>query len=200
MDDYIAQVFLLSNGHPILSFISLLALRAVAVVVPPIPGFLVDLGGIAILPWSVGFIASEIGLVSGAMVAFWIAKVLNRAFLQKYFKSAFSRISIWEGKISEKKKFWGLVLLRIPSSGIFDYMSYAAGLTTISPLRFMLATIIGSTPSIFLIYFFGSMFVERSYYFLFTFLAILIMFLSTFLGKMIHARAFSLDRTDETPS
>lgn len=187
MQEYLNPLLYFLDAHQILAPFIFILLRAIAVIFPPIPGFLIDLGGITTLPWFLGFISSETGLVLGAMSAFWIARILREQVLRRFMKSYFEKVMMWEDDISEQKKFWGLVFLRIPSSGIFDYMSYAAGLTKISAARFFFATLIGSMPGVFLVYYFGGILLRERAYLWFLLFAILFVLFATFFGKkLIH--------------
>ena len=48
----------------------------------------------------------------------------------------------WEENLSGVRRFWGLVFLRLFTSSLFDYISYAAGLTAMKIQAFFFASLI----------------------------------------------------------
>ncbi len=55
------------NQYPILAPAIFIVIRASAIILPPIPGIIIDLIGIVVFPWFLGFMYGEIGVVLGAM-------------------------------------------------------------------------------------------------------------------------------------
>lgn len=127
--------------------------RAIPVVIAPIPGVLVDAFGIASFGWFKGFLLAEIGLVLGSAIAFGIGR-FGRVILRN--TAFFKQLEEWEKQIDPNGSFWALVLARFISSPAFDYISYAAGLTTLTFKRYMAATIIGTLPIMIIIYTLGT--------------------------------------------
>jgi tRNA pseudouridine55 synthase len=127
--------------------------RAIPVIIAPIPGVLVDAFGIATFGVAKGFILAEAGIVIGSAVAFGVGR-FGRRFLRK--TSFFKNLEEWEKQIDPNSSFWTLVLARMISSPAFDYISYAAGLTTLTFKKYILATIIGTIPIMLLIYTIGT--------------------------------------------
>ncbi len=157
-----ALLSLLSN-YPILAPIVFIIVRASAIIFPPIPGIVIDLIGITIFPWFLGFIYGEIGVVLGAMIAFWIARKFREPLVKKFI--SMDKLNTWEKKLSSDQEFWFLVGLRLFFNPLFDYVSYAAGLTRISTGKYLLTTIIGTLPTMFFIYYFGGLSVSNGIYF-----------------------------------
>ncbi len=168
MEEFLATLF---ANHPILAPLLFIVLRAFAIIIPPIPGWVMDVVAIPTFGWMWGFIYALIGMFLGAVVSFWIARLFREPVVRRI--TSLKAVHEWESRVSEKKKFWTLVLIRLPTSAIFDYISYAAGLTKISFTKFFFASLIGGAPSLFFLYFFGGLFFQQGvYYYLVVFLGI----------------------------
>ncbi len=133
-------------------------IRTIPVLIAPIPGLIVDIFGIATFGPLKGFILAEIGLVLGSSLAFLIGR-FGRSILKRLNK--LKQLEEWEKYIDPNQSVWVLAGARAISTPVFDYISYAAGLTSISFWRFTLATLIGTTPLMFIIYFFGKEVLEE---------------------------------------
>lgn len=161
-------VSMLSN-NPILAPLIFILLRPLSIVIPPIPGAIFDIAGLLAFGWIWGFVYGEAGIMLGAMLAFWIARYFREPVVKKI--ASLEKISEWENTLSEKKKFWGMVLLRLCTNSLFDYISYAAGLTRMSAWKFFLSSLIGSVPGLLLFYYFGGLLYQNSIYYVVIFLA-----------------------------
>jgi len=166
--------------------------RAIPVVIAPIPGVLVDAFGIGAFGWFKGFILAEIGIVLGSGIAFGIGR-FGRKILRhtKFFK----QLEEWEKQIDPNSSFWTLVLARFISSPAFDYVSYAAGLTTLTFKRYMAATAIGTLPIMFLIYTVGTT-ILKGYMVQFIFLSgviLIIWGMYMFVKRIIIVRSLGKD-------
>ena len=64
-----------------------------------------------------------------------------------------------------------MVALRLCTNSLFDYISYAAGLTRMSSWKFFLSSLIGSIPGLFLFYYFGGLLYQNNLYYAVIFLA-----------------------------
>lgn len=167
-------------------------LRALPVVIAPIPGVLVDAFGIATFGILKGFALAEIGIVLGSAIAFGVGR-FGRKFLRK--TSFFKQLEEWEKQIDPNSSFWGLVLVRFVSSPAFDYISYAAGLTTLTFRKYMAATIIGTLPIMFIIYTVGAT-VLKEYmldFIMLTAIAIIIWGIYLLLQKIYHLHNLGKD-------
>jgi uncharacterized membrane protein YdjX (TVP38/TMEM64 family) len=159
------QEFILNllSRYSIIAPILFIIIRAGAIVFPPIPGIIIDLVGISIFPWFLGFLYGEIGVVLGALIAFWIARYLRKPLLKRFV--SLEKLELWEKKLSGEQEFWVLVGLRLFFNPLFDYVSYAAGLTRISTGKYLLTTILGTLPTMCVIYYFGGLSLSKGIYF-----------------------------------
>lgn len=171
MEDFLTNAFSLNIFVALPLFV---VVRALAIIVPPIPGILIDIPAIFIFGWLPGFIFAEVGITLGAMTAFWIARKFKEPLAKRFVP--LQRLHEWEKKLSENQKFWSLVAIRLPTNPLFDYISYAAGLTNISATKFFWTTLIGNAPSMFLIYYFGGTFLNQGLYYGIAFFIALLIF------------------------
>ena len=131
MQNTITQIL---QDYPLFAPLIFIILRALSVVLSPIPGILIDMPGMLAFGWLPGFLYAEMGIMLGSMIAFLIARRFREPLIRRFVRLQIIRD--WESKLSEKQKFWTLVAIRITSIPVFDYINYAAGLTTIRPVTF----------------------------------------------------------------
>lgn len=156
MEAYLTQIL---TQHPLLAPIIFILVRTVPVIIPPIPGVVVDLVGVAMFGWKLGLFLALIGAHIGASVAFFIARYYRESAV-KYFVPL-QKLHELEAQYSEHQKFWALVGVRFITSPFFDYMSFAAGLTRMSYLTFLASTFLGVLPYAFTVYFFGGLSLDQ---------------------------------------
>lgn len=160
-------------------------LRAATVVVPPLPGIIVDLPGILVFGWLKGFLLAEVGIMSGAMAAFFIARKFREPAVKRFV--SLQKLHRLENKISQRQEFWGFIALRLPTNILFDYISYAAGLSKMGAVKFFFATLLGNIPTVFLVYYFGGLSFEKGILYGISFLLLLIIIWSTITRKQLKA-------------
>jgi uncharacterized membrane protein YdjX (TVP38/TMEM64 family) len=169
---------------PVISII----LRAVVVVVAPIPGTLVDLMNLTIFSRIDGFIYSQIGLTIGACANFWIARYFREPAVRRFV--SLEKIDIWEKRINEKTGFWGWLFIRFATAPIYDYISYIAGLTKMSFGRYFVGTFISTLPIFAAFYYFGGLILEAQIYLmaliLIPFIVVFFMFQKGKIFKSFH--------------
>jgi len=98
-----------------------------------------------------GFLLAMVSIIISSNVAFLISRYLGKSFIEKLIKKRVEKINLRVGKSGFKIIF----IMRI--SGVFplDILSYAAGLTKVKYMDFMLATILGSMIETFSVAFMG---------------------------------------------
>jgi uncharacterized membrane protein YdjX (TVP38/TMEM64 family) len=139
--------------YPVIAPAVFIFIRILPVVIPPIPGLLVDAVGVIVFGWFWGFIYATIAVVTASMISFYIGRKFREPLIGKFI--SIQKIHEWEDKLSEQEKFWALVSIRFVSSPFFDIMNYVAGLTKIKASHYFLSSIIVSAPLGFIIYYFG---------------------------------------------
>jgi uncharacterized membrane protein YdjX (TVP38/TMEM64 family) len=141
-------------AHTLLGPILFIIVRALSVIVAPIPGATIDVPGILIFGWKTAFIYAEIGIMLGSLSAFFFTRYFRFRILVRFafFKKYIQEVERWQERLSKDEQFWALVAIRLATNPFFDIISYAAGLTDITPIRFFFATLLGSMPSMLLFY------------------------------------------------
>lgn len=145
----------LIQQYSVVSPILFILARGLAIVIPPIPGIIIDISGLAVFGWLKGFIYAEIGVMLGSMVAFYITRIFRERIAKKFL--SIQKLHKWEDELSRGQKFWTLVVMRFFGNPFFDYVSYAAGLTKIKATTYFIATLVGTLPILFITYYFGGM-------------------------------------------
>lgn len=147
--------------HPYLAPLLFIILRAIPVIIPPIPGVALDVLGIAVFGWKVGLALALVGGHIGAAVAFFLARYY-RDFVARYL-APIRTLHRLEDRYSEKEKIIMLIVVRFVTSPVFDYVNYIAGFTKLSFSKYMLSTFIGVLPYSFCIYYFGDKLLMRGW-------------------------------------
>lgn len=145
------QSFLID--YPIIAPAVFIFIRILPVVIPPIPGLIIDAVGVIVFGWFYGFIYATIAVVTASMISFYIGRKFREPLIGKFI--SIQKVHEWEDKLSEKEKFWTLVGIRFVSSPFFDIINYVAGLTKIKASTYFLSSIIVTAPLGFMIYYFG---------------------------------------------
>lgn len=149
--------------YPVLAPVLFVIIRAIAIVIPPIPGVAIDLVGIWVFGWVYGFILGETGVLVGSFVAFLLARKFREPLVKRM--APLRVVEKWEEKYSEQQKFFALVGIRLIAIPLFDYISYAAGLTKIKLNTFIFSTLLGTLPTMFILYYFGDVAFNKGIYF-----------------------------------
>lgn len=124
----------------------------VAVVINPLPSAPIALAAGFAYGHTWGTVYVVIGSVTGAFVAFLIARLLGHDILYRWFGD-----KLKVGLFGSQLGLMGMIVVfRLLPFISFDIVSYAAGLTNITWWRFLLATTVGIVPASFLLAHFGS--------------------------------------------
>lgn len=149
----------LSQQNILLAALLFILFRALAIIIPPVMGVMLDILAISIFTWFAGFIFAEIGIMLGAITAFSITRYFRDFLLKrKFFKDNIQR---WLNYTRNKETMTSWILLRLVSNPAFDYISYSAGFTNIKYARYMISTFIGNLPTIFIFYYIGGVGLEQ---------------------------------------
>lgn len=131
--------------------VGLVSLMAIAIIINPIPSAPIALAAGAAYGHTWGTIYVVIGAASGALGAFWIARLLGYELLNRFIGKQLKL-----GWLGSQNAMMGMVFVtRLIPFLSFDLVSYGAGLTPIKTWRFTLATLAGLIPASFLLAHFG---------------------------------------------
>lgn len=125
------------------AFISLMALT---ILIIPIPSSPLTLSAGALYGLWLGTLYSLIGAQIGAIIAFLIARGIGRDWLYSMFKKDL----VFCRPCTVRHMTWLVFLLRLIPFTQFDIISYGAGLTAIPLRNYVIATLAGMIPAIFL--------------------------------------------------
>ncbi len=134
---YTKELFL---AYPYLAPLVIIVSRFLGVVLAPLPGAPVALASIIFLPWYEAWTYNLIGVELGSVCAFLIARRWRERAAARFAPLQASHL--WQAKISAHRQLWGFMGLRLVSAVIADFVSYAAGLSTISFRNFLLGSVI----------------------------------------------------------
>ena len=126
---------------------------SLSIAVPPFVAIPIELAAPSKFGLPSAFIFTLLGNVVGATIGFLIARkygwiVIERLFHEHHVTKA--------RNIAKKYTFWKLTWTRMLLVSIFDVLSWAAGLTSITIGRFILSTIISNIPIITVVLLFGN--------------------------------------------
>lgn len=120
----------------------------------PLPAFLITFANAAVFGWWQGAILSWTSSMAGAALCFYIARILGRDAVEK-ITSKFALESV-DGFFDKYGKHTIIICRLLPFIS-FDYVSYAAGLTSMGFLPFFIATGIGQLPATIIYSYVGGM-------------------------------------------
>lgn len=122
----------------------LIFFQVLQTVIAPIPGEVIQIAGGYIYGTSVGTLFITSGMLLGAIMAFYFTRFLGGAFIESLLKKNKFQ---WMAGMMENKKFSIFLFIIFIIPGIpKDLFIYAAGLTTIKPLKFFSILIIARFP------------------------------------------------------
>lgn len=129
----------------------LMILQSVAA---PIPAFLLTFANAAIFGWLGGAALSWSSAMAGAAVCFFIAKILGRDVVEKLTsKTALHSVDEFFQRYGKHT----ILIARLLPFVSFDLVSYAAGLTPMKVVPFLLATGLGQLPATLVYSYIGGM-------------------------------------------
>lgn len=136
------KAYILSFGllAPFVSF----ALMVFQSIIAPLPAFLITFANAALFGWIYGALLSWSSAMVGALLCFYIAKLLGREAVEKLTsKMALESVDAF----FEKHGVYAILIARLLPFISFDIVSYAAGLTRMSLRSFLIATGLGQLPA-----------------------------------------------------
>lgn len=184
VDDLVILIRSWGIGAPIVSIL-LMVLQAY---IAPIPSFLIAGANGLVFGTLGGIIISWIGGMLGAMGTFYLSRLLGSKFVKKYVKSNSLMQKVDE--ISQTHGMKAVFIGRLLPFISFDFLSYAAGLSTMKPWRFFLATAIGMIPGTTAYVLLGNQILKYSRYtyqmFWITIVMVLVFLVYTKVKKSVH--------------
>lgn len=113
-------------------------------VLAPLPAFLLTFANANLFGWWQGAILSWSSAMAGAVLCFWIAKILGRDVVEKITsKAGLNQVDIFFERYGKQS----VLIARLLPFISFDIISYAAGLTSMKFWPFFIATGLGQLPA-----------------------------------------------------
>ena len=178
----IVRGYILSYGilAPIVSFI----LMVFQSIIAPLPAFMITFANAGLFGWVKGAILSWTSSMVGAALCFYIARYFGRNLVEK-LTSKFALESI--DQFFEKYGNYAVVVARLLPFISFDIVSYAAGLTSMSFWKFIIATGLGQLPATIVYSYVGGMLVGGTKMLVFGLLILFALTTTIFLFKKIYS-------------
>lgn len=140
--DFIIQF---SRDYPLIGPVVIILWRILAIVIPPLPGGIVSLALIPVFGWFPSFVYGTVGLLIGATISFFLARKFREPLVKKFVP--LQQLHKWQGKLSDRTEFLTFLVIRLTTEPILDFISYIAGLSKISFIKFFIATFIILLPN-----------------------------------------------------
>lgn len=119
-------------------------LMVLSSVIAPLPAFLITFANAAVFGWWKGAILSWSSAMAGAALCFFIARIYGREAVEKLTsKFAMNNIDDFFERYGKN----AVLICRLLPFVSFDFVSYAAGLTSMNFGSFFIATGIGQLPA-----------------------------------------------------
>lgn len=175
--------YILSFGilAPLISFL----LMVFQSVIAPLPAFLITFTNAALFGWVYGALLSWFSAMIGAILCFYIAKLLGREFVEKLTsKTALHSFDAF----FEKHGKYAILIARLLPFISFDIVSYAAGLTKIKLKDFIIATGLGQLPATLVYSYAGEMLTGGYKYFVYGLLSLFAFSILIYLLKRLYVK------------
>jgi uncharacterized membrane protein YdjX (TVP38/TMEM64 family) len=125
-------------------------IQVLGIVIAPIGGFFIQVGLFAILPPVQALLLIYAVTTPAFFINFFLARRFGKPIVTKLIgNTAMDTVNTYADEIGPIM----LVVIKLFQGGIFDYLSYAAGLTNIKPVIFFLVNVFGGLPGILVSYF-----------------------------------------------
>ena len=186
LPDYRMFLERIIRTYPASAPLVIITTRFIGFVIAPISGSPVMFASIALLPWPQAFLYNFIGSYLGGLTAFFIARHYRERVVS-YF-APLERIREWQSRVSARRQFWAFVGLRFVSASAADFVSYAAGLTSLPARSYILATLLVDLPIMFAFFYLGGIAIRYSLVAFFAF-ALILGVSGTWLGVFSQKRS-----------
>ena len=136
-------------------------LQILQVVAAPFPGELTGVAGGYVYGETMGFLLSTVGLTMGSWVAFELASILGRPFVERFVsQEVLQKFDFLTTNTGATICFLLFLIPGFPK----DYLCYLLGLSRMKLRTFLIVSIIGRTPGTYLLTIQGAKFRNQEYY------------------------------------
>lgn len=180
----------------VISFL-LMILQSVAA---PLPAFLITFANANLFGWWQGAILSWTSAMAGAVLCFFIARILGRDVVVKLTShAALKQVDVFFERYGKQS----ILIARLLPFMSFDIVSYAAGITSVSFWGFFWATGLGQLPATIIYSYVGSMLTGGAKLFvtglliLFALSALIFLIRQIYVSKQASKQTVKSDATSE---
>ncbi|PRO66511.1 TVP38/TMEM64 family protein [Alkalicoccus urumqiensis] len=161
-------------------------LMTIAVLIAPIPTFLVTFANGMIYGLWWGGLLSWASALIGAVLCYYLAQLLGRPVIEKIVPAA---ALDWMDTFVKRHGIYAVMLSRVVPITSYGIASYAAGFTAIRITPYLIGTAIGQTPGTFMYAYFGA-YANDSLQVIFWIIAAIIGFsaLAALVRRIIHSK------------
>lgn len=132
------------GSYGIYAVIISFALMVFSSIIAPLPAFLITFANAALFGWWQGAILSWSSAMAGAALCFFIARIYGREAVEKLTnKFSMKSFDVFFERYGKNT----ILICRLLPFVSFDFVSYAAGLTSMAFVPFFIATGIGQLPA-----------------------------------------------------
>ena len=136
-------------------------LQVLQVIAAPVPGELTGVAGGYVYGQTFGFILSTVGLALGSWIAFELASILGRPFVERFVsQDVLHKFDFLTTNTGATLCFLLFLIPGFPK----DYLCYLLGLSRMKLATFLLVSIIGRIPGTYLLTVQGAKFRNQEYY------------------------------------
>ncbi|MFI3171933.1 MAG: TVP38/TMEM64 family protein [Eubacteriales bacterium] len=163
-------------------------------VAAPLPAFLITFANAAIFGWWQGALLSWSSAMAGAILCFYIARIAGRDAVEKLTsKLAMNSVDEYFARYGKHT----ILICRLLPFVSFDFVSYAAGLTAMGTVPFIIATGLGQLPATIVYSYVGGMLTGSAQVVVTALLIIFALLTLTVLLKRVHGEIIERDSVKE---
>ncbi|MGX7204829.1 TVP38/TMEM64 family protein [Enterococcus pingfangensis] len=152
-------------------------------VIAPLPAFLITFANAAVFGWWQGALLSWVSAMAGALLCFYIARIAGRDIVEKMNKNfSLEKLDAYFDRYGKHT----ILICRLLPFISFDFISYAAGLTAIKPLPFLITTGLGQLPATIVYSYVGSNLTGSTKTIMFGLLSMFALFIAIYVFKQIY--------------
>ena len=149
------------ESHRSESFITVVLLQALQVIVCILPGQPIQIAGSYMFGIGGALIASLLGAIIGVAVSFYISRLLGRSAMHVLFGE--EKMNYYREKLNSAKGILIVFLIYLIPGIPKDLTSYAAGISEMRFIPFLIASTVGRTPAMMGSILFGFFFKRKNY-------------------------------------
>ena len=152
-------------------------------IIAPLPAFLITFANAAVFVWWQVALLSWTSAMAGAVVCFYIARIAGRDIVERLNKNfSLEKLDAYFDRYGKHT----ILICRLLPFISFDFISYAAGLTAIKPIPFLIATGIGQLPATVVYSYVGSNLTGSTKTILFGLLSMFALFIAIYVFKQMY--------------